>query len=65
MAANRARLIALPTSQQPGILDMLKFSVMPLATALGRLAGAEADLARAFDLRGLPHHLHGILSFLG
>ncbi len=37
MATNRSRLIALPTSRQPGILDMLKFSVMPLATAPGRL----------------------------
>ena len=36
-----------------------------LTTALGRLAGAETDLARTFNLRGLPHHLHGYSSFLG
>src|SRR5574344_3169960 len=35
-----------------------------LTTALGRLAGTETDLARTFNLRGLPHHLHGSFSFL-
>ena len=45
----------------------MKAKIMPHAvfTAFAALiAGAETDLARTFNLRGLPHHLHGSFSFL-
>ena len=35
-----------------------------LATAFSRLAGTETNLACAFHLRGLPHHLHFAFPFI-